>query len=171
MFIDLYEILGLKTDATYPEIREAYVRLVLRYPPELFPNKFQRLKYSLDNLALTAELTGNLHDLFEKYGDAEEIFCSLFADRLIRPKDHGDLKSLIGEAKVPKTQSEVWEYLTCALNPQDAYLDPIKILEAQEDEHEPLDGPGFRVDDDGIALDKSVMEQFLNFIKNHQDKL
>ncbi|MDR2386957.1 MAG: J domain-containing protein [Deltaproteobacteria bacterium] len=44
MFLEYFQFLGLTPEATFPEIRQAYLGLVRRYPPELFPNKFQRLK-------------------------------------------------------------------------------------------------------------------------------
>jgi curved DNA-binding protein CbpA len=38
-----YQILNLAPDATDAEIREAYLRLVRRYPPTQFPEHFSRI--------------------------------------------------------------------------------------------------------------------------------
>jgi preprotein translocase subunit SecA len=49
--IGYYEILGLTSAATTPEIKRAYFATVRKYPPERFPEEFKRVKEAYNTLA------------------------------------------------------------------------------------------------------------------------
>ena len=59
-----YQILNLAPDATDAEIREAYLRLVRRYPPAQFPERFSQVakayaKIDTPEKRLDYQLLGN----------------------------------------------------------------------------------------------------------------
>lgn len=45
-----YYILGLDTDASEAEIRDQYLELVKRYPPEKYPRRFQDITESYERI-------------------------------------------------------------------------------------------------------------------------
>ena len=55
MFEKACKLLRVAPDATPDEVRKAYVKMVRRYPPEHFPDKFMQLRKAQEQLGLEKE--------------------------------------------------------------------------------------------------------------------
>ena len=75
--IDAREVLGVSATATEEEIRAAYLRAIKEYPPETFPEQFERIRDAWEALRDRRSRARNL--LFS--GDPEAPFTSLIAGR------------------------------------------------------------------------------------------
>lgn len=132
MLVDHYKVLGVALDASHGDIREAYVKSLLRYPPSLFPHEAQRVREAYDNLTLGAPAHVALAGRFLGCRSPEDVFTLAYADRVDPPADFGDLSSLVGEFRAPVTQDDAWEYLSAGIDPDDCYLDPIEPVQARK---------------------------------------
>jgi curved DNA-binding protein CbpA len=63
----LYDVLELKSDATPRDIKNAYYRLVRKYPPEKEPEQFKKIRAAYETLSDPAARSS--YDSIAKYGD------------------------------------------------------------------------------------------------------
>ncbi|MDR2137432.1 MAG: hypothetical protein LBO68_04005 [Synergistaceae bacterium] len=96
MIESAYEILKVGRNATPDEVRQAYVRLVRRYPPERFPEKCALFRKAYQQLTLDEDF---LQDLFGKlYEECTplELVGLLWGDRKeLKPNADAQLTDLI----------------------------------------------------------------------------
>jgi hypothetical protein len=100
-----YEILRISRDASPEEVRAAYVRLVRRYPPERFPERFASFRNAYEKVCLGDDY---LEDLLET-GTCDmspiEFAGFLWGDRRELKPEESDLlglASLIGGGNARK---------------------------------------------------------------------
>jgi hypothetical protein len=96
MIESAYEILHVPRDAGPEEVRRAYVRLVRRYPPEHFPEKFASLRRAYQQLTLSDDF---IEEVFSRVKDDSaplEMAGFLWGDRKdLRPEKDVPLTDLI----------------------------------------------------------------------------
>lgn len=106
MIESAYRTLKVKRDASPDEVRSAYVRLVRRYPPEHFPERFSAIQSAYRLLCLDDEFTGAIGDRLLKSGSDVEAAGILWGDREdllpVGSDDMRDLLGLIGRARRAK---------------------------------------------------------------------
>ncbi|MBQ9012671.1 MAG: DnaJ domain-containing protein [Bacilli bacterium] len=90
---NLYDILEINKNATQKEIKEAYVKLLRKYPPEQNKEKFQKIREAYE--ILSNEKSRNEYDVFLEYGD-EIIEIEKIADKYL---DQGKFKKAIMQYK------------------------------------------------------------------------
>ncbi|MDR1378668.1 MAG: hypothetical protein LBJ36_06400 [Synergistaceae bacterium] len=95
MIESAYEILKVGRNATPDEVRHAYVRLVRRYPPERFPDKFAAFRKAYQQLLLGEDF---LQDLFGRMpGESKPLDLAglLWGDRKeLKPEANVELMDL-----------------------------------------------------------------------------
>jgi curved DNA-binding protein CbpA len=95
MIESAYEILKVGRNSTPDEVRRAYVRLVRRYPPERFPEKFASFRKAYQQLTLDEDF---LQDLFGKLSDEStplDLAGLLWGDRReLKPNEDSKLTDL-----------------------------------------------------------------------------
>jgi preprotein translocase subunit SecA len=62
-----YEILEIKENATADEVKQAYRRLIKKYPPETQPEQFKKIREAYD--VLSNAKTRQEYDVMSRYGD------------------------------------------------------------------------------------------------------
>jgi DnaJ-class molecular chaperone len=96
MIESAYEILKVGRSATPDDVRRAYVRLVRRYPPERFPEKFASFRKAYQQLTLDEDF---LQDLFGKLSEEStplDLAGLLWGDREeLKAKEDSKLTDLI----------------------------------------------------------------------------
>ena len=76
-----YNLLRVAKNASPEDVRNAYVRLVRRYPPEHFPEKFARLREAYQQLTLSDDfLTATVRRLSDRESLIDLAAC-LWGDR------------------------------------------------------------------------------------------
>ncbi|MDR1482795.1 MAG: hypothetical protein LBI74_09230 [Synergistaceae bacterium] len=108
MIESAYEILRISRDATPEETRAAYVRLVRRYPPERFPERFAALRNAYGKLCLDDEYLQNILETGVCHNSPLEFAGFLWGDRreLISEESNlSDLAALTGEGNARKADS------------------------------------------------------------------
>ncbi|RSK54714.1 hypothetical protein EJA13_05400 [Bacillus canaveralius] len=67
---NLYKILGVRSNSKPEKIKQAYIQQVKQYPPEQFPEEFQRIRRAYETLR--DPLKREEYDLMRKYGGSLE---------------------------------------------------------------------------------------------------
>ena len=89
-----FRLLKLSRDATPEEAREAWVRLVRRYPPEHFPEKFATIRRAYQQVALDEDF---VEETLQRCGGGESpllLAAFLWGDRMEEKETPADLRSL-----------------------------------------------------------------------------
>ena len=73
-----YQILNLAPDATDAEIREAYLRLVRRYPPAQFPEHFSRIASAYAKIDTPEKRMD-----YQLLGDLDQSFGGTFVEKVV----------------------------------------------------------------------------------------
>jgi hypothetical protein len=95
MIESAYEILRVARDATPDEVRAAYVKLVRRYPPERFPERFAAVRKAYEKLCLGDDYLQNLLETGTLNMTHLEFAGFLWGDRKeLHPEEESDLLSL-----------------------------------------------------------------------------
>ncbi|MDR1978807.1 MAG: DnaJ domain-containing protein [Synergistaceae bacterium] len=97
MIESAYELLRVSREAGPEEVRQAYVRLVRRYPPEHFPEKFASIRRAYQQLTLDDDF---IQEVFSSarggYSTPLELAGFLWGDRKeLRPERESPLTDLI----------------------------------------------------------------------------
>ena len=121
-----YKLLRVAKNASPEDVRNAYVRLVRRYPPEHFPEKFARLREAYQQL--------NLSDDFLKAVLKRMINCNKLID--MAACLWGDREELIYDKLFDP------EELTALLEGEDTRHDLDELLASISDEIEWKEGDG-----------------------------
>lgn len=87
MLTKAFKTLGVKRSANVENIRKAYVKLVRRYPPEYFPEKFNAIKIAYDQLTAS----GDIHD---------ELITTLFLENEVPALKSVIFQEMVDESKV-----------------------------------------------------------------------
>ncbi len=93
-----FEILGIAEDADDRQIKKAYLEAVRRYPPERYPEQFQRVRAAFEQIATEKARVGYM--LFDTtLPEPEEIVDRLLRQRRLRPVAlRENLRDLLGES-------------------------------------------------------------------------
>jgi DnaJ-class molecular chaperone len=81
MIESAYDILKIGRNATPDEVRNAYVRLVRRYPPERFPDKFASFRKAYQQLMLGEDFLQDLFDRIPSESTPLDLAGLLWGDR------------------------------------------------------------------------------------------
>jgi hypothetical protein len=106
MIESAYEILRIQRDATPEEVRASYVRLVRRYPPERFPERFAVFRNAYEQVCLGDDYLENLLETGACYMTPIEFAGFLWGDRKeLKPEEADllDLAALLNGERVRKT--------------------------------------------------------------------
>ena len=76
-----YNLLRVAKDASHESVRDAYVRLVRRYPPEHFPEKFTRLREAYQQLTLGDDFLTATVRRISHYESLIDLAACLWGDR------------------------------------------------------------------------------------------
>ena len=97
MIESAYRTLKVKKDASPEEVRSAYVRLVRRYPPEHFPERFSAIQSAYRLLCLDDEFTGAICERLARSESRAEIAGILWGDREeLAARGSTDMRDLMG---------------------------------------------------------------------------
>ena len=105
MIESAYEMLRIPRDAAPEEVRAAYVKLVRRYPPERFPERFAAFHNAYQKVCLSDDYLENLLETSESRASAIEFAGFLWGDRKeLRPKESDllDLAALTDNGRARK---------------------------------------------------------------------
>jgi hypothetical protein len=95
MIESAYEILKISRDAAPEEARAAYVKLVRRYPPERFPERFAALRNAYEKVCIGDDYLQNLLGTDMCRMSWLEFAGFLWGDRKeLRPDEESDLRDL-----------------------------------------------------------------------------
>jgi hypothetical protein len=81
MIESAYRTLRISREATPEEARAAYVRLVKRYPPEMFPEKFSEVREAYRQICLDDSFLSVLGGEMLKNASVAEFAVFLWGDR------------------------------------------------------------------------------------------
>lgn len=111
MIESAYETLKVSRDATPEEVRSAYVRLLRRYPPEHFPERFAAIHAAYRTLHLEDDiLMGILDDI--QGASSAEFAGFLWGDRReLRMDEPFDLRELLPLLLKKETVRELEDFL------------------------------------------------------------
>ena len=97
MIESAYRTLKVKRNASPEEVRNAYVRLVRRYPPEHFPERFSAIQSAYRMLCLDDEFTGSICERLMRSKSAAEAAGVLWGDREeLTSNGSNDMRGLLG---------------------------------------------------------------------------
>ena len=117
MIESAYEILRVPRDAGPKEVRQAYVRLVRRYPPEHFPEKFAALRWAYQQLNLEDDFLSEIFSHVKDDSTPLEIAGFLWGDRKdLRPEKKSSLTDLIVLLRAKDTRSALDSLLNNVAN-------------------------------------------------------
>ncbi|MDR3354928.1 MAG: J domain-containing protein [Synergistaceae bacterium] len=105
MIESAYEILRIRRDADPEEVRAAYVKVVRRYPPERFPERFATFHNAYEKVCLSDDYLQNLLDLGTCEMNKLEFAGFLWGDRKeLKPEESDlcDLDALIDSGNARK---------------------------------------------------------------------
>ncbi len=85
-----YEILDVDDDADDAQIKKAYLAMVRRYPPERFPDDFQKIYQAYDQIKTKEDRLS--HRLFH----CERLSAADIAEELL-PKRSGNIQATVPE--------------------------------------------------------------------------
>jgi DnaJ-class molecular chaperone len=95
MIESAYEILRVSRDAAPEEVRAAYVKLVRRYPPEHFPERFAAVRSAYEKLCLSDDYLQGLLETGTLNMTQLEFAGFLWGDRKeLKPEEESDLRDL-----------------------------------------------------------------------------
>ncbi|MDR2174413.1 MAG: J domain-containing protein [Synergistaceae bacterium] len=94
MIESAYEILRVSRGASPEEVRAAYVKLVRRYPPEHFPEKFTVLRKAYAKLCLGDDYLQGLLETDTQWTTELEFAGFLWGDRKELRAEKSDLREL-----------------------------------------------------------------------------
>jgi curved DNA-binding protein CbpA len=110
-----YELLRVPRDADPQEVRQAYVRLVRRYPPEHFPEKFASLRRAYQQLNLEDDFLQEISSYVKEESAPLEIAGFLWGDRKnLRPEKSSSLSDLTMLLRATDTRQALDELLNKA---------------------------------------------------------
>lgn len=115
MLLSAYKTLRIPQGSSNEEIRAAYVRMVRRYPPENFPDRFRQIKEAYDHLSLAESYLDELYIRVREVKTPKTFLAMLFADQVELPPAQDNLQSLAVERSRPEDQNGLWEFLTKGL--------------------------------------------------------
>ena len=95
MLTKAFKTLRLSRKAELDEIRRSYVKLVQRYPPEHFPEKFCLIKAAYDQLALTKESVEAVLTELAHAKTIPDLKFRLFGDMVEETETGPDLEVLL----------------------------------------------------------------------------
>ena len=96
MIESAYETLHVPRDADPEDVRRAYVRLVRRYPPEHFPERFASLRRAYQQLNLDDDFIEEISSRIKEDSEPLEMAGFLWGDRKdLRPEKDVPLTELI----------------------------------------------------------------------------
>jgi len=81
MIESAYDLLRVKKNSSPEDVRKAYVRLVRRYPPEHFPEKFAELRKAYQQLTLSDDFLAEITKRIIHSESALEVAACLWGDR------------------------------------------------------------------------------------------
>jgi curved DNA-binding protein CbpA len=87
MFLSSYRTLKISPGSSKEKVREAYVRLVRRYPPEHFPDKFRKIQFAYDELSLAEEIVAKAYASVGRMRDSYSYAGFFLGDHLELPQD------------------------------------------------------------------------------------
>jgi curved DNA-binding protein CbpA len=91
-----YALLRVPRDAGPEEVRQAYVRLVRRYPPEHFPEKFASLRRAYQQLTLGEDFIQEISSRIKEDSSPLQIAGFLWGDRKsLKPEKSSPLTDLM----------------------------------------------------------------------------
>jgi hypothetical protein len=112
MIESAYEILHVPRDADPEAVRRAYVRLVRRYPPEHFPEKFASLRRAYQQLTLDDDFIEEILNRVKDDSTPLEMAGFLWGDRKdLKPKKEAPLTELISLLRVKDMKTTLDELL------------------------------------------------------------
>jgi DnaJ-class molecular chaperone len=91
MIESAYELLRIPRDASPEEVRAAYVRLVRRYPPERFPERFAAIRNAYQKVCLSDDYLENLLGTGTHQMSPLEFAGFLWGDRKELEAEESDL--------------------------------------------------------------------------------
>lgn len=95
MIESAYKTLRVGRDASPEHVREAYVRLVRRYPPEHFPEKFASLRQAYQQITLDESAVEEILQKLHRCTDPLELAGVVLGDYPeLQPSSPLDLKDL-----------------------------------------------------------------------------
>jgi curved DNA-binding protein CbpA len=94
MIESAYETLRIPRDAAPEEVRAAYVRLVRRYPPERFPERFAAFHDAYQKVCLGEDFLENLLETGTSHTSPLEFAGFLWGDRKELRPEESDLLDL-----------------------------------------------------------------------------
>lgn len=108
MFEAAYKMLRVDRRAGPEEIRRAYLRLVRRYPPEHFPEKFRQVHDAYRCLNLQEDALEDLAERLGRTGSPLETAAVLFSGRIpaAAPPAELDVESLAALLGPPETSEQ-----------------------------------------------------------------
>lgn len=138
-----YKVLGLRSNARHERIKQSYIQLVKQYPPEQFPEEFERIRKAYE--ALRDPVKREEYDLMRKYGGSLEKMMNeateyleqenwdkaekLFSEILkIAPKSNG---ARVGMAQVQLSKNNFDEFdkhMQLFLEGTDSVENQVKVL-------------------------------------------
>ena len=94
MIESAFEVLRIPRNATLEEVRTAYVRLVRRYPPERFPERFAVIRNAYQKVCLGEDYLKNLLETGISQVSPLEFAGFLWGDRKELKPEESDLLDL-----------------------------------------------------------------------------
>lgn len=82
MFESDLKMLRLSRDCGPDEVRQAYVRLTRRYPPEHFPERFKKIKQAYERLSLEPSLLESQANSIRDSDSPQEVFDVMLEEAL-----------------------------------------------------------------------------------------
>ena len=115
MMESAYNLLHVEKNASPEEVRKAYVRLVRRYPPEHFPEKFTALRKAYQQLALSDDFLAEITEQICGSENALEAAACLWGDyRELAHEPHFAPEDLIPLLEGAEARSSLDELLELA---------------------------------------------------------
>ncbi|MDR1050829.1 MAG: J domain-containing protein [Deltaproteobacteria bacterium] len=115
-FETAFSTLRVDSDASLEEIREAYVKLVRRYPPEQFPEKFLLVKLAYEKLTLHDDLLEDMYQAALQNSTPRKFLAYFFSPYVRQPDALEDLSSLRASVRpVPSDPRELFASLASGL--------------------------------------------------------
>ena len=113
MIESAYKLLRVEKNASPEDVRKAYVRLVRRYPPEHFPEKFAQLREAYQQLTLSEDFVNITVNRIINCDELLDLASCLWGDRgeLIYDKPFAP-EELVALLVIEDTQRDLDELLS-----------------------------------------------------------
>jgi hypothetical protein len=96
MIESAYEIMRVPRDAGPEAVRQAYIRLVRRYPPEHFPEKFASIRRAYQQLTISEDFIQEVFNRIKEDSSPLEMAGFVWGDRQdLKPEKDAPLTDLI----------------------------------------------------------------------------